>query len=278
MRVLTILLVLYTLPIAAQDMALLPFESDGFAAMKKGDFATCARIFSTAAAQYPAQPSPPSVAARCYAKAGDETRARQSFELALKRGFRKCAAFAAEPDFAPYADLRSRCERNAEAFVRESNPELLAAYLSDREDRAGEIPDPATVMLRDASRRNIVRIAHALRSLRTADDYLHAALVMQHGSTAEDIAMARDFARKAVELRPWLAEARWLYAASTDRYLRQTGKPQIFGTQYSMIDGQWTLEPFDPAAITDEERARWRAHSVAERRKFIDELNHPTDP
>jgi hypothetical protein len=118
-----------------------------------------------------------------------------------------------------------------------------------------------------------VRISIEQNALRTADDYLHAALIMQHGSTPEAYALARKLAEKAVQLRPWLAEARWLYAAATDRYLQSTGKPQIFGTQYKQVNGQWTLEPFDPAAISDAERARWRAHSLAERLKFIEEVN-----
>jgi hypothetical protein len=157
--------------------------------------------------------------------------------------------------------------------VKSVNPELLAAYLADRAERSAEITDREAAMKRDATRQNVVRIAIAGRALRTADDYLHAALVMQHGTTAGDFALARDLAKQAVALRPSLAEARWLYAATTDRYLRAIGKPQIYGTQYAQVDGRWTLEPFDPTAVTDEERARWRTHSLAERRRFIDELN-----
>jgi len=214
---------------------------------------------------------------RCFARLGDTANAHTQLELALQRGYRKCDIIASEEGLAKFADLRARCESNADTWLRATNAELLAAYLADRADRTGEIEDPDAVMKRDASRRDVVKAAIKVRALRTADDYLHAVLIMQHGSGAEDFALARDLAKKAVELRPWLAEARWLYAAATDRWLRETGKPQIYGTQYGMVSGKWSLEPFDPTAVTDEERAKWRVHSLEERRKFIDGLNQNAD-
>ncbi len=148
-----------------------------------------------------------------------------------------------------------------------------AKTLGDQTERAGEISDLDAAKRRDSGRLNVVRIALRLHSLHTADDYYNAALVMQHGSSPESYATARDLAKKAVSLRPWFASARWLYAAATDRYLQSIGKPQIFGTQYRFKDGSWTLEPFDPTGVTDEERARWRTHSLRERHQFIDDLN-----
>jgi hypothetical protein len=45
------------------------------------------------------------------------------------------------------------------------------------------------------------------------------------------------------------AGARWLAAASLDRYLHRLGQPQIFGTQFTnkdvtKMDG-WTMEPYN---------------------------------
>ena len=273
LRVCLVLLALTSGRLAAQDMALREFESQGFAAFRAGDFATCAKAFAKGGAEHPREPSPEFMAARCHARMGQLTSARRHLERALDRGFRNCAGLAGEKALAEFTALRERCETNADAFVRESNPELLAAYLGDRADRSGEMEDVDAIMLRDRSRRDVVRLSRERHLIRTAYDHLHAALIMQHGEGAEDIALARDFARQAVALRPWLAEARWLYAATTDRYLRKTGKPQIFGTQYQEVDGVWTLEPFDPSAVSDEERAKWRTHSLAKRREFIEQLN-----
>lgn len=259
--------------LTAQDLALRPFEAEGLAALRGGEYATCARIYSEASMRHKDEPSPPFVAARCYARLGDVRRAREQLSEAVRRGYRNCRNIVEEKGLAPLTDLLERCEANAERFVQTSNPELLAAYLADRADRSVEIVDVDATRRRDSVRRDLVRIALATRALRTAEDHLHAALIMQHGSTPSDFALARDLARKAAELRPWLAEARWLHAAATDRHLRSIGQPQIFGTQYEQKDGVWTLEPFDPSAVSDEERARWRVHSLAERRRFIDALN-----
>lgn len=269
----SVILLAISLPVCAQQLAFRPFETAGFAALQGGRFEECATIFGDAAKVHVSEPSPAFVAARCYARAGASEAARRHLASALDRGYRNCANIRRDEILSSFSDLMTRCESNAERFVIASNPELLAGYLSDREDRTGPIADPPAVMRRDAQRRNVVRLAIATRTIRTPADHLHAALVMQHGTTPDEFALARDLAKRAAEMEPSLAEARWLYAAATDRYLRSTGRPQIFGTQYQQVDGRWTLEPFDENGVTDEERARWRVHSLAERQRFIDELN-----
>jgi hypothetical protein len=242
-----------------------PFEAEGFAALNAGDHARCSRIFAAAAREHADEPSPAFAAARCFAGRGDTTAAQRHLDLAFARGYRNCRNVREL-----FPDALPRCEANAEQFVRDSNPELLAAFLADQEERSKEIADVEAAKRRDAVRRDVVRIAIARRALRTADDYYHAAMILHHG---DDSATARDFAKRAVELRPSFAAARWLYAAATDRALHAAGKPQIFGTQSQQIGGQWTLEPFDPSAIDDAERARWRVRPLAETRKMIDGMN-----
>lgn len=275
MRILILYVALEALStqLVAQDMARRPFEARGLAAFTSGDYRTCAIVFSRAGTEHLREPSPEFMAARCYARLGDSQRAARHLVRALDRGFRNCAALRSETALADLVTLQARCERNVDAFLQSSNLELVAAYFGDRADRSAAIEDAEALRRRDEMRRNVVLIALSRRLVRTADDYLHAALVMQHGDTPEDFALARDLARKAVELRPWLAEARYLYAAATDRHLHAMGKPQIFGTQYQHVNGRWTLEPFAPTAITDAERTRWRAHSVEERLRFIERLN-----
>lgn len=268
-----LMLLAISLPVCAQQLAFRPFETAGFAALQSGRFAECASIFAEAAKIHVSEPSPAFVAARCYARADQSDAARRYLGLALARRYRNCTNIRRDEVLSSFTDLMAQCERNAERFVLASNPELLAGYLSDREDRSGPIENPAAVAERDATRRNVVRFAIATRTIRTAADHLHAALVMQHGVTPDDFALARELAKRAAEMDSSLAEARWLHAAATDRHLWSIGRPQIFGTQYQQIDGRWTLEPFDEDGMTDRERARWRVHSVSERLRFIDELN-----
>jgi len=79
----------------------------------------------------------------------------------------------------------------------------------------------------------------------SAEDYAHAALLMQHGSWFEDYALAHELALAATLLKP--EEGRWLLAVSWDRMLLSAGYPQRIGTQY--LDG--ALSPLDPAGFSD---------------------------
>jgi hypothetical protein len=153
------------------------------------------------------------------------------------------------------------------------NLEVYVAFLNDQAERAGDIPDVAKVLRHDEERRHIVHLAIEHRTLTCADDYYHAAMVMQHGTVPDDFALARDLAKRAMELDPKHRQAAWLYAAATDRYLWRIGKPQIYGTQYKKVEGRWTLEPFDRNAVTDDERMLHDVRPLAERLRFIEELN-----
>jgi len=103
----------------------------------------------------------------------------------------------------------------------------------------------------------------AAGDVKAADDYFHAAMVLQHGQGPEDYKLAHELALKASELDADHSTARWLAAAAKDRYLHSIGEPQIYGTQFRKVDGKWTLEPIDESAVTDEERARWGVPPLA---------------
>ncbi len=77
--------------------------------------------------------------------------------------------------------------------------------------------------------------------------------------------LANQLAERAIELGE--DDARWLYAATLDRYLTSQGKPQKYGTQYQNVDGKWVLLPVDPAT-TDEERAEYRVPPLQEPQQF----------
>jgi len=100
--------------------------------------------------------------------------------------------------------------------VAADNPELRSIKEADQADRRSM---PASdqlreLMQRDGERR--VRVLEILKEgrLATAWDYFNAALVLQHGESAEDIRLAHALATIAITLDPEHKRAKWLVAAS----------------------------------------------------------------
>lgn len=139
------------------------------------------------------------------------------------------------------------------------NTELRDLYLQDHADRTSERP-PQDRAPRDAAR--LARVAQLIDegAVQTADDHLHAALVLQHGPAPDHAWRAHELAKTAADLGAPGAEqwyhARSLAAAAYDRWLVQQGRPQKYGTQFQARDGRWELCDVDPAT-SDAERAEW---------------------
>lgn len=95
-----------------------------------------------------------------------------------------------------------------------------------------------------------------------AEDLYHAAMIFQHGTCADHFKLANELAErsKTLEHQP----ARWLYAASRDRYLLSISHPQQFGTQlhWDKIRG-WYMPALD-FHTTDEDRAQYDVPPIAE--------------
>lgn len=149
------------------------------------------------------------------------------------------------------------------------NPELRAIKEADQADRQSS-PAPApenwrAVMQRDGERRN--RVLEILKEgqLKTAWDYFNAAIVLQHGSSAEDIRLAHSLSTIAITLDPEHKRAKWLVAASWDRLMLRFEQPQWYGTQ-SVRDasGKFSLYPVDPNAVTDTDRVALGVPTLAE--------------
>lgn len=140
------------------------------------------------------------------------------------------------------------------------NPQLARLYEQDQTDGEGRTVLGPEVDRRDAERRRQARALLDSARVRTPADYYHAAMVFQHGSDSTDFRMAHEMAVRAVELGS--DRARWLVAASLDRWLLSTGQPQHYGTQYAEVDGRTYLQPIDSTAVTDEERVRARVETL----------------
>ena len=100
-------------------------------------------------------------------------------------------------------------------------------------------------------------------------------MVFQHGQTAEHHRQANLWALRAVELDPTNTPARWLACASEDRWLHNTGKAQVWGTQYRKPFGSpsWSMEPFERGAKTDAERVAMGVPTLAQSAERLAEMN-----
>lgn len=159
------------------------------------------------------------------------------------------------------------------------NEELRALYQADRHEHANQAkvntPEYTAMRARDLQRRQRVMELLAAQELQSAEDYFHAAWIMNHGDGEQDAENAHRLALRSSELghRP----ARWLAAASYDRWQMYQGKPQKYGTNYiydGIKDRLWDVDP----STTDEERAAWDVPPLAEQLRKAEEANRHKVP
>ena len=167
-------------------------------------------------------------------------------------------------------------------------PTLRALYVEDQRDRGVALADDGVSMLpkdqadklpsydwekdipkRDEARREQARTMLAKTS-HNGEDYYYAAFLFQHGQKAEDYLFAHILATESVALG--YSRAKWISAATLDRYLEQIGQKQVFGTQYvgenyayylehqqdrdvgekfKALSSEQTLQPYAPQMIPD---------------------------
>ena len=151
---------------------------------------------------------------------------------------------------------------------------MAELYAADQADRSTELKGPSEMIARDSARRSRTLELIRADSLGTAGDYYHAAMIFQHGRDSAAYRRAHELAARSVELDSTRAESRWLVAASLDRYLLSVDRPQCYGTQtISFGDGPTYLQPIDTACVTDAERRRVGAETLAEIRDRLTEVN-----
>ncbi|MCB2231808.1 hypothetical protein KQH82_13900 [bacterium] len=162
--------------------------------------------------------------------------------------------------------------RSSQATIAD-NAELALMYQQDQADRMADEIDWDSVHVRDEGRQSRVRQLMVSDSLVTADDYFHAAMIMQHGGDSTAFRAAYDLAARAVEIDSTHEVASWLYAAAWDRYLLSTGQRQWYGTQYLTVHDTTFLFPIDTAKVTDVERERRGVRSLDQIRAKLAEDN-----
>ncbi|MBP2017378.1 hypothetical protein J2Z79_000761 [Symbiobacterium terraclitae] len=119
------------------------------------------------------------------------------------------------------------------------HPELAALYQEDQRDRMNLPADPQGLQAmaeRDRRRRARAAALVAEGALTTAQDYFHAAMLLQHGDGPDDFRRAHELALRAVELgHPEQKRARWLAAASLDLADRPGEAPEV---RHAVLQGQ----------------------------------------
>ncbi len=154
------------------------------------------------------------------------------------------------------------------------NSTLTAMYTTDQAAREGEHIDWVKLSKEDEQRRKDVHRMLSSGGVRTGNDFFHAAMIFQHGQNPDDYLLAHILAMDATALGNEVA--RWLSAATLDRYLQSIWQPQVFGTQFhgGPGTGPWTHDRLNPEIVTDSMRAATCVTSAADQQKVLEVKNH----
>lgn len=156
--------------------------------------------------------------------------------------------------------------------------ELARIYEEDQSDRKpspGQQIDWNIVKPRDKAREAKVKEFYATDQLKSGKDYHRAAMVLQHADNPEDYLLAHELCVIAIYKG---VDARWLAAASEDRFLRSIGRPQRFGTQSGKTgDSPWSLGEID-SSVEDSHRAKMNVPSLEKAKERIAKQNEPIEP
>jgi hypothetical protein len=147
-------------------------------------------------------------------------------------------------------------------------------FTVDQKAREGDHIDWAKLTKDDEQRRNDLRQMLSAGGVRTGNDYFHAAMIFQHGQNPDEYLMAHVLAMDAVALGS--KEARWLSAATLDRYLLSIWQPQVFGTQFHggpNFEGM-THDKMNPAIVSDPMRSATCVVSTSDQDKVLETVNH----
>jgi len=199
--------------------------------------------------------------------------------------------------------------QSATSAQPEKGRDLRALYVEDQRDRGIGLADDGESMLpkeqadklpsfrmdtempkRDEARRERARTLLGSSGC-TAQDYYYAAFIFQHSQAAEDYLFAHILATQSIVMG--YGRARWISAATLDRYLQKIGQKQVFGTQYpgentaylfehqrdsdvfekfKTMSNQQTLEPYAPQIVPDSTRAAFCVPALEVQRRHISDV------
>ena len=132
-----------------------------------------------------------------------------------------------------------------------SNAEMKRLFDEDQRVRqSGFKTDWTIVNKSDAERRIATMKLLDAGALHTAEDFIWAAFLFQHGDSPKDYLLAHTLALIAV--RKGRDDAVWIATATLDRYLQSIQQPQVYGTQFRTLDKDPTTQnPYDRGLVSD---------------------------
>ncbi|MDE2039132.1 MAG: hypothetical protein KGO96_06060 [Elusimicrobia bacterium] len=151
----------------------------------------------------------------------------------------------------------------------EDNARLRQLYQADQKDRERPYDSPEAVKGlrgRDAARKAVVLELIRLDELVTPLDRYHAAVILLHGGEPQDFLCAHRLA--CLSAMAGHRPARWLSAATLDRFLMAVGLAQVYGTQfeYDQASGYYQLRlPLDDSRLLASEKAFLDVPAIIER-------------
>lgn len=141
---------------------------------------------------------------------------------------------------------------------KKTAPTIKELLDADQADRRGAMSlsqaQWKAISDRDAQRRRIVHQMLESGTLKTGADFEDASVIFQHGDKPQDYLLAHVLAMTAMAKGD--GEARWIAAATLDRYLQSIKQPQVFGTQYKWTEMKpkphgATQAPYDKDLLSD---------------------------
>ena len=161
------------------------------------------------------------------------------------------------------------------AFTQIDNSELQKMYDSDQSSRMANDIDIDWILLSKQDKEREVRVYEMIKAgqITTGKDYYNSAMIFQHGNDTIASSMAVKHMKKAIELDSTINK--WLLAAAIDRDLMRRKKPQIYGTQFVIYNGEtkWKRYEIDTTQVTDEQRKFYNVETLAEQLEREREIN-----
>ena len=156
-------------------------------------------------------------------------------------------------------------------------PEVLDLVAQDQWDRCNDMfgekhqiescTIKPSIVEHDSIRHAKAKELLAQGRIESGREYFFVALLFQHSDNPDELMLAHVLAITAAN--KGFSHAKWMAAATMDRYLHTINQPQIFGTQFKMAAGQWTMEPYSRNAISDALRTQWCVISLADQEKVL---------
>lgn len=160
----------------------------------------------------------------------------------------------------------------------QASERLAVLYADDQAARSAGFADAGSflkLIIGDWQRLQQVRRIMDAHMLTHAEDYYHAAMILQHGRSPDDFRRAQEAAQRAAELGD--ERGLRLRALAEDRYLISLDRPQRYGSQFFCTPPEgWQLYPVDPE-VTDQERRALGMPPLDEQLEKLQHIQQRTD-